>query len=130
MHSVGRQSHTVKKRGQNVKYQGRKRCKTTNNLVICDNKHHVLAISDCIDGNHNDSFGLVENMNTLVETLRKADIDIRHSHLNADSGFDVAAFLEEIEAKHRMIANIPRNKRNSKKTAQPYRYLADHKYPT
>lgn len=111
-----------------MKYQGRKKCKTSNNLVICDNNYHILAISDCIDGNHNDSFELIENIDILTETLKKLDIDIQNSHLNADAGFDVKECIEWIETKHKMIANIPKNKRNSKKIAQEYRYLGEYIY--
>ena len=53
------------------------------------------------------------------------DIDIQNSHLNADAGFDTKAFIEN---KHKMIANIPKNKRNSKKIAQEYRYLGEYIY--
>ena len=128
MYSIRRQPHAVKKRGQNVKYQGRKKCKTTNNLVICDNNYHVLAISDCMDGNHNDNFELTQNMDILVETLEKAQIDVKSSHPNADAGFDTKAFIELIETKHKMIANIPKNRRNSKNIAQEYRYLSEYIY--
>ncbi|MEZ4900332.1 MAG: transposase family protein [Spirosomataceae bacterium] len=108
-------SHTPSKKGTKVKYQKRKKCKTTNNLVICDNNHHILAISDCISGNHNDSFELIENIDILIEALKKAQINIQNSHLNADAGFDTNSFIETIETKYQMIANIPKNKRNSKK---------------
>ena len=91
MYSIRWKSYSIKKGGANVKYQGRKKCKTTNNLVICDNKYHILAISDYIDGNHNDNFELTENIEILIETLKKADIDIEDSHLNADSGRFAAA---------------------------------------
>ncbi|MEG3882447.1 hypothetical protein QT972_34400 [Microcoleus sp. herbarium7] len=91
-------------------------------MIICDNNHHILAISDCIDGNHNDSFGLVENVETLIGTLEKADVDLRNSHLNADAGFDVKAFIEHVGTKYKMIANIPRNRRNDRKEAPQRRY--------
>ena len=39
--------------------------------MICDNNYHILAISDCIDGNHNDGFELIENIEILTETLKK-----------------------------------------------------------
>lgn len=126
MYSIRRDSHAVKKRGEAVAFQGRKSCKTTNNLVICDNKYHILAISDCIAGNHNDSFELLENMEILVQTLKEADIDLKHSHLNADAGFDTKSFIQTIENQHQMIANIPKNKRNQKKIQQEYRYLSDY----
>jgi transposase len=96
--------------------------------VICDNNYHVLAISDCMDGNHADSFELTENMETLIKTLEEADIDLKNSHLNADAGFDVKSFIETIESEHEMIANIPKNKRNGKKAAQEYRYLGEYIY--
>ncbi len=87
-----------------------------------------MAISDCIDGNRNDSFDLVANIELLVETMKKAAINIESSHLNADAGFDTKEFIENIEQKHKMIANIPKNKRNSKKIAQEYRYLGEYIY--
>lgn len=96
--------------------------------MICDNNYHILAISDCIDGNHNDSFELIENIDILTETLKKADINIQNSHFNADAGFDTKLFIEIIESKHKMIANIPKNKRNNKKIAQEYRYLGEYIY--
>lgn len=96
--------------------------------MICDNNYHILAISDCIDGNHNDSFELIENMEILIETLKKVDVNIQNSHLNADAGFDTLAFIDNIENKHKMIANIPKNKRNNKKIAQEYRYLGEYIY--
>lgn len=82
-----------------------------------------MAISDCISGNHNDSFELIENIEILTTTLKKADINIQNSHLNADAGFDIQKFIETIETKYKMIANIPKNKRNSKEIEQEYRYL-------
>jgi transposase len=87
-----------------------------------------LAISDCIDGNRNDSFELIENIEILTATIKNAGINIENSHLNADAGFDTKDFIESIEKKHKMIANIPKNKRNSKKIAQEYRYLGEYIY--
>ena len=96
--------------------------------MVCDNKHHILAISDCLDGNRNDSFELTKNIEILIETLKKSDIDLQSSHLNADAGFDTKDFIATIEKKHKMIANIPKNKRNSKKIVQEYRYLSEYIY--
>ena len=87
-----------------------------------------MAISDCISGNHNDSFELIENIEILTTTLKKADINIQNSHLNADAGFDIQKFIETIETKYKMIANIPKNKRNSKEIEQEYRYLGEYIY--
>lgn len=97
-------------------------------MVICDNKYHILAISDCISGNHNDSFELKENIDVLVKTIKKAEVDIKNSHLNADAGFDSKLFIETIEQKYKMIANIPKNKRNTKKIGRENRYLSEYIY--
>lgn len=50
-------SHTPAKRGgQAVGYQGRKKSKTTNALFLTDKQGIPLAVSEPIDGNHNDLF--------------------------------------------------------------------------
>lgn len=67
-------------------------------------------------------------MEILIETLKKVDVDIQNSHLNADAGFDTLSFIENIENKHKMIANIPKNKRNNKKIIQEYSYLSEYIY--
>jgi transposase len=120
-------SYAIKKRGEKVKYQGRKKTKIVNNLMLCDNKYNIIGISDCIDGNHHDSFEIVENMQTMIDSLDKSFIDYHNTHLNADSGFDVKAFIAFIE-KQKMIANIKQNKRNSKKKEQEYRYMSEYIY--
>jgi hypothetical protein len=56
------------------------------------------------------------------------DIELENSHLNTDAGFDTKDFIETIETKYKMMANIPKNKRNSKKIAQEYRYLGEYIY--
>ena len=40
-----------------------------NYFQVLNNNYHILAISDCIDGNYNDSFELIENIEILTETL-------------------------------------------------------------
>ena len=127
MFTIRRYSHDFKKRGENVKWQRRKRAKTVNNLLICDNSYNILAVSDCIDGNHHDNFEIVENVKIMLQSLDKQLIDYKYSHLNADSGFDVKAFIEFIE-NHKIIANIKQNKRNSKKKMPEYRYMGDSIY--
>lgn len=96
--------------------------------MLCDNKYHILAISNPISGNHHDSFELVENFSQMLKDLDQAAIDYRFSHLNADSAFDVQTFRKTIEEKHRFIANIPKNKRNKKKTEQEHAYLSEYIY--
>ena len=125
MFTIRRHSHPVKKRGENVRYQGRKSAKTVNTLILCDNSYNILAISDCIDGNHHDSYEIVENTRKMIQSLDKHLIDYHHSHLNADSGFDAQAFMAFIQQQD-MIANIKQNKRNTKKKDKQYRYMSDY----
>jgi transposase len=110
-----------------VKYQGRKSAKTVNTLVLCDNKYNILAISDGIDGNHHDSFEIVENFQKMIDSMDKQQIDYNYSHLNADSGFDVKVFLKFVEDQ-KIIPNIKQNKRNTKKKDIMYRYMSDYIY--
>jgi DDE superfamily endonuclease len=111
-----------------VSYQGRKKAKTSNHLILCDNQYHILAISDTISGNHHDNFELVDNFSKMLKSLEQAEIDYSHSHLNADTAFDVKDFMEYLEKEKDMIANIPKNKRNTKKVTQAYRYLSEYIY--
>ena len=127
MFTIRRLSHSVKKRGEKVKWQRRKRAKTVNNLVICDNKYNILAISDCIEGNHHDSYELIQNVQNMLDSMKRQSIEYHFSHLNADSGFDVKSFLAFIEQME-MVPNIKQNKRNTKKTEQTYRYMSDYIY--
>jgi 3-methyladenine DNA glycosylase Tag len=67
-------------------------------------------------------------MTILLNKMDEAKIDYKSSHLNADSGFDVKSFIEIIEEKHKIIANIPKNQRNTKKINQEHRYLSEYIY--
>ncbi len=127
MFTIRRHTYAVKKRGENVKYQGRKSAKTVNHLVLCDNSYNLLAVSDGIDGNHHDSYDLVGNTQKMIDSLDRHRIDYRNSHLNADSGFDTKAFGAFI-GQHDMIANIRQNKRNTKTENTQYRYMSDYIY--
>jgi hypothetical protein len=56
-------THTpVKRGGQAVAYQGRKKSKTSNMLIFTDSRGTPLVCSDPVEGNHNDD---------LVPTVRK-----------------------------------------------------------
>ena len=63
----------------------------------------------------------------MIDSIDKQSINYHLSHLNADSGFDVKAFLEFVE-KNEMIPNIKQNKRNTKKIEQVCRYMSDYIY--
>lgn len=54
-------THTPAKRGgEGVGYQGRKKSKTTNMLILTDNQGIPLVCSDPVAGNQHDSYKLVE----------------------------------------------------------------------
>ena len=62
-------THTPAKRGgEAVAYQGRKKSKTTNTLIITDSQGIPLACSHPIAGNHNDAFNLVKTFVSLRQT--------------------------------------------------------------
>ncbi len=128
MYPIRQQSYAVKKGGEQVNWQPRKRAKTVNHLVICDNKYHILAISDCIAGSHHDRFEVIKQLDILLQNMTDAGLDYKSSHLNADAAFDMKAFIEYIENKQEMISSIPKNKRNTKDGKQTYRYFSEYIY--
>ena len=105
-------THTPSKRGgQSVAYQGRKKCKTSNMLIITDNQGIPLACSDPEGGNHNDAYNLVPTTKRMLRAIKKSDIDTRGLFLNADAGFDCEAFHKCCKAEE-IISNVAINKRN------------------
>lgn len=64
----------------------------------------------------------------MLATLKKIGINTDLSHLNADAGFDVTAFIKELDERHTIIANIPKNKRKAKKIETAYRYFSEYIY--
>lgn len=109
-------SHTPAKRGgQAVSYQSRKKAQTTNALFLTDKQGLPLAMSEPIDGNHNDLFRIEFFFTKMLEDLKQSEIEINGLFLNADAGFDAESFRSVCEA-NGIIANIDFNKRNSKNT--------------
>lgn len=105
-------THTPSKRGgQGVGYQGRKKCKTTNMLIITDSQGIPLACSEPIAGNHNDAFNLVENVDQMLQDIQSSSIATEGLFLNADAGFDTGEFRTSC-FKNDIIDNIDINKRN------------------
>ena len=105
-------THTPSKRGGlSVEYQGRKKCKTTNMLMITDSNVIPLSCSEPIAGNHHDSYNLNHHFETMLTDIEKADIPTRWLFLNADSGFDTTDFRACCFKKD-IIDNIDFNKRN------------------
>jgi transposase len=105
-------THTPAKRGgASVAYQGRKKSKTTNNLIITDSRGIPLACSDPIAGNHNDAYDLVGTFHKMMKNVQLSEIAVKGLFLNADAGFDVSDFRLYCY-KNEIFDNIDQNKRN------------------
>jgi len=105
-------THTPTKRGgEAVGYQGRKKCKTSNMLILTDSNGTPLACSDPIAGNHNDAFELTGTFEQMVSDIKLSDIRTDGLFLNADAGFDTTDFRQCCE-RNEIIDNIDQNKRN------------------
>ena len=105
-------THTPTKRGgEAVGYQGRKKCKTSNMLILTDSKGIPLACSDPVAGNHNDAFELIETFEQMVSDIKLSDIRTDGLFLNADAGFDTTDFRQYCD-RNEIIDNIDQNKRN------------------
>ena len=105
-------THTPTKRGgKAVGYQGRKKCKTSNMLIITDSQGIPLACSDPISGNHNDAYNLVDTFNEMLANIQTSNIRTDGLFLNADAGFDTKEFRESCFTND-IIDNIDKNKRN------------------
>jgi transposase len=108
-------SHTPAKRGgQEVAYQGRKKAKTTNILIMTDSQGIPIACSDPLAGNHNDAFQLETQTNNMIKHLIKSNLMVGGLFLNADADFDTKAFRDLCFTED-IFANIPQNRRASKK---------------
>ncbi|WP_430812483.1 transposase family protein, partial [Carboxylicivirga sp. 1411-1] len=99
----------AKRGGEAVAYQGRKKCKTSNMLILFDSKGIPIACSDPISGNHNDAFNLTQNFDSMVTSLEESNISVGGLFLNADAGFDTVPFRNCL-FKHDIFDNIDNNK--------------------
>jgi transposase len=107
-------THTPSKRGgEAVAYQGRKKGKTSNMLIITDNQGIPLACSQALEGNHNDAYNLENTVDTMLQDIRHSTIATEGLFLNADSGFDTKEFRNYCY-KNDIVPNIDQNKRNGK----------------
>jgi transposase len=105
-------THTPSKRGgEAVDYQGRKKCKTSNMLIIADSRGIPVVCSEAISGNHNDAYELKENVDQMLQSLEASNIDVDGLFLNADAGFDTTEFREYCASKD-IVGNIAINPRN------------------
>jgi hypothetical protein len=109
-------SHTIaKKGGESVVYQGRKKAKTSNILPIFDKHGYVLASTGIVAGNHNDAFNLKPHLQSAFKWIKRQAISIQGSYFNADSAFDTKD-ARKVCFNHKLLPNIPENKRNRKQT--------------
>jgi len=113
-------SHTPSKRGgQAVGYQGRKKSKTSNMLILTDNQGIPLACSEAVSGNHNDAHELEKTVDKMLQGLRASSIRTEWLFLNADAGFDTEGFRLYCY-KNDIIDNIEKNKRNGSENDQQF----------
>ena len=105
-------THTpVKRGGQAVAYQGRKKSKTSNMLILTDSRGMPLACSDPVEGNHNDAFDLVPTVEKMIGNIQSCEIATDGLFLNADAGFDLKDF-RVFCYQQEIVDNIDQNRRN------------------
>lgn len=118
-------SHTpVKRGGEQVGYQGRKKTKTTNMLILTDNQGVPLAWSEPISGHHNDSYELEKTASEIFDDMEGMGFCCKGLFLNGDAGFDVNVFRALCYTKH-IIPNIDKNKRRGIKENNSDMYVFD-----
>lgn len=106
-------THSPAKRGgQQVAYQGRKRCKTSNTLWLTDANGLVVGFTLPIAGNHHDVADIRKRLAYLIEQLSVSNIRVDGLFINADAGFDSQEFREACQQVGIQV-NIPRNYRNA-----------------
>ena len=105
-------THTPAKRGgEAVDYQRRKKCKTSNMLILSDSRGIPISCSEPRARNHNHAYNLSNNVNLMLNRLKISKINTDGLFLNADAGFDTKQFRHFCFQKD-IIANICKNNRN------------------
>jgi hypothetical protein len=84
--------HLQKGAGDQVGYQGRKKCKTSNMLIITDSRRVPISCINPVSGNHNDAHDLVKTVNKMILNIQKSNIRTDALFLNEDAGFDTTEF--------------------------------------
>ena len=108
-------SHTIsKKGGESVKYQGRKKAKTSNILPVTEKMGNIIATTHIIAGNHHDSFELKERLKEIFKYLKSQSLYIKGAYFNADSAFDTRE-ARKVCWNYGVIPNIDENQRNSRR---------------
>lgn len=113
-------SHTRSRMGgESVGYQGRKHCKTSNIIFLCDNQGQMISMGKPMSGEHHDLYSIEDTLKEILNLLEESKIDYKGLFLNADAGFDSKRcrdFLQENE----ITANIKSNPRNGSKETDYY----------
>jgi len=105
-------THTPAKRGgEAVGYQGRKKAKTSNLLILTDSIGIPIACSLPLSGEHHDNYNLLDEFKGMLKNIQSSKIAIPGLFLNADSGFDTIDF-RNLCAQYEIFDNIAHNKRN------------------
>lgn len=82
---------------------------------MTDANGYILATSEVIAGNHNDSYALVDRLKDLFRQLDQLELAYGDAFFNADSAFDTKD-ARKLLWNRGVRPNIPENKRNRKRT--------------
>lgn len=107
-------THTIaKKGGESVRYQGRKKAKTSNILPIVEVKGYIIASTGIVSGQHHDLWQLSSHLQSALAWMRRLGLKIQGSIFNVDTGFDSRAF-RKLCWSNGIYPNVKENKRNRK----------------
>src|SRR6266545_4398932 len=101
----------LQKRGRSGRLSGRKKAKTSNIIPVTDANGYILATSEVIAGNHNDSYQLVARLKDVFGQLDQVELSYTDAFFNADSAFDTKD-ARKLLWNRGVRPNIPENKRN------------------
>lgn len=101
----------AKRGGESVGYQFRRKAVTSNMLFLCDNNGIPLSCSKVIASNHHDMYDVENQIDTLLDDIKKSNIRTDYLFMNVEAGFD-AENLRNYCLKEELFANIDFNRRN------------------
>ena len=106
-------SHSPAKRGgEQVAYQGRKKCKTSNTLWLTDVNGLVVGFTLPVAGNQHDTYDIEKRLDYLVKQLARSGIRVDGLFINADAVFDNETFRHAC-GRLGIELNVPRNYRGA-----------------
>ena len=82
---------------------------------MTDANGFIIATSEVIAGNHNDSYDLTNRLKDLFRQLNHLELAYADAYFNADSAFDTKE-ARKLLRNRGVRPNIPENKRNRKHT--------------